>query len=209
MTLKEPKEASLVSRSDEYIPWKGKVCAKAYRSSLSQHIFTTNPLCARHHSREQIMQNMGLEASRQRQEQGPEAEDCFKWSKNVKAANGLKRSEGGRREVVEVRSEGKGHANSWSHWKHLGFYKDRKPLGALTWGYRDVTHSNRITAAWQRQQGKAVKGHALTRVREWQLMVLDQDCSMEGVSQRTYSDFKFWSAQGYTLKVPLTNFTQI
>lgn len=64
MTLKEPKEASLVSRSEECIPGKEKVCAKAYQNSLVQHIFTTNLLCARYCSREQIMQMHGVRSFR-------------------------------------------------------------------------------------------------------------------------------------------------
>lgn len=50
MTLKELKEAGLVSRSDEYIPGKGKECAKVlseftwsahfhYRPILCQALF--------------------------------------------------------------------------------------------------------------------------------------------------------------------------
>lgn len=52
-------------------------------------------LCHRHCSREGVMQIQGEEASRQKEEQGSEAEDCMPSWKNTKAAGGLKRSKGG------------------------------------------------------------------------------------------------------------------
>lgn len=62
----EQKAASLVIKSEKYIPGKGKVYAKAYQISLVQHIFVTHLLCARHCSRRQVIQTQGEEGSRQK-----------------------------------------------------------------------------------------------------------------------------------------------
>lgn len=192
-TVKETKEVSLVRRSKDYVPGKGEVCPKVYQNSFIQHILTANLLCARHHSREQVIQIYG---SRTFQAEGR----ARLWGRSL--LDLIEEHPGSRWAKEEwrvVKSEGKDHVTSHSHYKHLGIYKDGQPVEAPTWECHDVT-CHKQHHCWL---AKAERGRAVRRL----LPHTGERMTTDGGSDQV-GGIEGWVFR-YILKVQLASFANV